>query len=258
MRLAILSDIHGNSIALDAVLEDIRSRGGADGYVLLGDFAAIGPDPVGVLERVARLAGAHFIRGNGDRYVVTGERPDWYKRDVTRTAEQIRRTELDVERSFSWTQGIVTAAGWLEWLADLPFELRLDLPDGTRMLAVHASPRSDDDPRFEPHASDDDLRELLGDARADLVVAGHTHRAMDRRLGPRLRLVNPGSVSNPLPSESDIRAGYASLDAGADGYSVELRRVDYDHDAVIESLRRVHHPAADFIGGLQRRPIPVD
>jgi len=62
MRLAVLADVHGNSIALDAVLEDIRSRGGVHGYLLLGDFAAIGPDPVGVVERITGLAGARFVQ----------------------------------------------------------------------------------------------------------------------------------------------------------------------------------------------------
>lgn len=105
MRLAILSDIHGNTIALDAVLEDIRSSGGVDGYLVLGDLAAIGPDPVGAPERVAGLPGAHVVRGNTDRYMVTGEGPDWYKRERSGSEEEIQRTELEVERSLSWTQG---------------------------------------------------------------------------------------------------------------------------------------------------------
>ena len=71
MKIAILSDIHGNSIALDAVLADIEHAGGVDGYWLLGDFAAIGPDPVGVLEQIRALPNALFLRGNTDRYAST-------------------------------------------------------------------------------------------------------------------------------------------------------------------------------------------
>jgi len=73
--IALLSDIHGNPIALDAVLEDIQQQGGADQYWILGDLAAIGHDPVGTLEKLARLPNATFVRGNTDRYLVTGERP---------------------------------------------------------------------------------------------------------------------------------------------------------------------------------------
>ena len=75
MRIAILSDIHGNSIALDAVLGDLERRGGADQHWLLGDLVAMGPDPIGVLERITALPNASFVRGNTDRYLVTGERP---------------------------------------------------------------------------------------------------------------------------------------------------------------------------------------
>jgi len=75
MRIALLSDIHGNSIALDAVLKDISAQGGTDEYLILGDLAAIGYDPIGALERVAALPRAHIIRGNTDRCLVSGERP---------------------------------------------------------------------------------------------------------------------------------------------------------------------------------------
>ena len=61
MRVAVLSDIHGNSIALDAVLEDIEDRGGVDEYWLLGDYVAIGPDPVGVIRRLLALPNATLV-----------------------------------------------------------------------------------------------------------------------------------------------------------------------------------------------------
>src|SRR5437588_13023930 len=75
MRLAILSDIHGNPLALDAVLTDIRSQGEVDAYWLLGDFTALGYDPVTPLEKVTALSHASFTRGNTDRYVVTEDLP---------------------------------------------------------------------------------------------------------------------------------------------------------------------------------------
>jgi len=72
MRIALLSDIHGNSLALDAVLADIATVG-VDGYWILGDIVALGPDPVGVLQRLSTLQNCYFIRGNTDRYLVTGD-----------------------------------------------------------------------------------------------------------------------------------------------------------------------------------------
>ena len=75
MRLAILSDIHGNPLALDAVLADIQSQGEVDAYWVLGDFAALGYDPVTPLETMTALPHASFTRGNTDRYVVTEDLP---------------------------------------------------------------------------------------------------------------------------------------------------------------------------------------
>src|SRR5438445_13079387 len=75
MRVAVFADIHGNSIALNAVLADITARGGADAYWVLGDLIAIGADPVGTLERLAALPNATFVQGNTERYLLTGERP---------------------------------------------------------------------------------------------------------------------------------------------------------------------------------------
>ena len=75
MRIALLADIHGNSIALDAVLADIQARGVVNGYWILGDLCAVGFDPAGVVERLQALPNTLFIRGNADRYVTSGNLP---------------------------------------------------------------------------------------------------------------------------------------------------------------------------------------
>src|SRR5262245_43454687 len=132
MRLAILSDIHGNLLALDAVLADLQTLGNIDAYWVLGDLAALGYDPVTPLERVIRLPNVHCVRGNTDRYVVTADLPlheEQVRADATLLAQWV-----EAARAFAWTRGYLTARGWFEWLANLPVELRLRLPDGTRLL----------------------------------------------------------------------------------------------------------------------------
>jgi predicted phosphodiesterase len=254
MRLALLSDVHGNPIALDAVLADVQDQGGADAYWVLGDLAAIGYDPIGALERLAALPQVRFARGNTDRYVVSGERP---KPDLAQSALgdlDLVRLLVMIAGSFAWTQGAVTATGWFPWLAGLPLEQRMTLPDGTRLLGVHASPGQDDGDGISPATSDDTLRGLLAGCDANLVCVGHTHRALDRTVDG-VRVVNLGSVSNP--HGSDLRASYVLLDAGAGGYGLRHRQVSYDVQAVVEAVKRSHHPAADFIIGHflgQRRP----
>jgi predicted phosphodiesterase len=250
MRLALLSDVHGNLIALDAVLADIERRGGVDEVLFLGDHVAIGPDPVGVLERIAKLPHARCLRGNTDRYLLTGERPI-HTFGATTEAEKVTM-RIELANSFSWTQGFVTAAGWFDWIAALPFEIRLVLPDGARLRGVHGTHRADDENTLRPEATDAQLVELLEGVDAELVCAGHTHLALDRRLGDRLRLVNPGAVSNPIRPDGGL-ASYAIVDASATDHEVELRRVDFDHDAFEDSLRAAHHPATEYLIGLHRR-----
>ena len=235
MRLALLSDIHGNPIALDAVLADVETQGGVDGYIILGDLAALGHDPVTVLERVVALPDALITHGNTDRYVVTGDRPP---------IPPPPGKEIEIAHSFAWTQGYVTGAGWFDWLAQLPLEVRIELPDGTRMLGVHAAPGTDDGAGVNPVLTDRELGELLSGCGADLVITGHTHWALDRTVDG-VRAVNLGSVSNPWAP--DLRASYVLLDAGATGHEVTARRVDYDRQAVIDGIAASHHPTQEFL-----------
>ncbi|MGZ6994918.1 MAG: metallophosphoesterase family protein [Acidimicrobiia bacterium] len=248
MRVALLSDIHGNTTALDAVLDDIARRGGADRHWVLGDLVALGPDPIGVLERITVLPGVEIIRGNTDRYVVTGERPPPSVSDAAHDPSLVP-VVAEVAASFAWTAGCVLAGGWIEWLAELPTEVRLVLPDGTRFLGVHAAPGRDDGPGINPHDHDDDLTAMLDGGAADVVFAGHTHWPVDRTAGP-YRAVNLGSVSNPLAP--DLRASYVMVDAWETAHTIEHIRVEYDHEAVIASLEALNHPGRPWLIKHQR------
>ncbi len=247
MRIALLADVHGNPIALDAVLADARAAG-AERVWVVGDLAAIGPEPAAVLERVAALDGAVVTRGNTDRYVVTGEGPPPGLATV-RGDPALIPTYAALAASFAWTRGYLTGRGWLEWLERLPLEHRLTTPEGVRVLAVHAAPGTDDGEGVHPGCSDAELGARLAGADAELVVVGHTHEAMVRRVG-RCTVLNVGSVSNPRAP--DLRAGYALLEVTTHGVEVEPRRVAYDHDAFAASVRRSRHPAAEFILRHQR------
>jgi predicted phosphodiesterase len=231
MRIAVISDIHGNIVALDAVLADVEN---VDAHWVLGDLVAHGPRPVECVRRVAALPGLVAVRGNTDRYTLT-EPPS-----------------AEMEPSFDWTRRELAAAGLLDWLGALPLEARPAAPDASRVLLVHASPGRDDGPGLDPYTSDDDLVATgFSSAAADLIVVGHTHHADERRLGGA-HVVNPGPVS--LPRESDDRARYAVLTATAEGWSVEHHVVAYDRDATLADLDSVAHPSADWLRGKLTTP----
>jgi predicted phosphodiesterase len=245
VHLALIADIHGNSVALDAVLEELRDDE-IDEYWFLGDLVAIGPDPIGVLDRIEAIHNARCIRGNTDRYVTMRDRPGPSKEQVL-ADPSVLDVWANVESSFSWTQGAVTVAGRFDLLASLEVETRCSLPDGTRVLGVHASPGRDDGHGAHPSHTDAELAERFGSAGADVVFVGHTHTALDRTVGG-VRIVNPGSVSNPPPGITD--ASYAVLRSDASSHEIELRSVPYDFAAVVAQLERVRHPARGFIAGL--------
>jgi len=261
MRIAVFSDTHGNSIALDAVLGDMQRVGGADAHWFVGDAAMIGFDPMGTVERLSGLPNLVAVRGNGDRRIATA--PEIVREITARfiaTAPEIVReitarfiaTASDEEAVIwrstladsEWTRDALKAAGLYGWIARLPLEERVTLPDGTRVLLVHASPGTDEGVGIREEQRDEEVGALLAGANADLVFVGHTHQPLDRTVDG-VRIVNLGSVSNP-PRE-DKRAMWTLLGADESGYTVERRYAAYDLAAVRERLARDQVPARDYL-----------
>lgn len=243
MRVAILADIHGNPIALEAVLADIEARDGVDGYWILGDLCAIGFDPAGVLDRLSALPHALFVRGNADRYVTSGNLPDPTFEQVAADPTLIPLM-AEVVGSFNWTKGYLTGRGWLDWLGALPTEQRLTLPDGTRVLLVHSTPSSDDGHGLNPSLNEDELRAEIAGSSADLICVGHFHLPIDRTLDG-VRVINPGPVSNNFAP--DLRAAYAILEADTEKYKIRFHRVAYDIEAAKEAALRSGNPGAGYV-----------
>lgn len=244
MRIAVLSDIHGNIVAFDAVLEALHADGPVDEYWLLGDFVALGPSPVEVLERVDSLSPVRCVRGNTDRYIFAGDRPGPTIEDVEADLDKLPNL-VEVVGTFGWTEGALSRTDKVAWLAALPLEIRTQLPDGTRMLGVHAYPGSDTGQGFRVGLTQDHYAQRLDGCDADLVFAGHHHRQLDVTVGAQ-RAVNVGSVSMDLDHQ---RACYAVVDADTSGHRVELHAIDYDRDAVIQHLKDLRHPGRDYIIG---------
>lgn len=242
MRLAVLADIHGNLLALDAVLADLAAQGGADKLWVLGDLAASGPRPSECIQRLRGLKEASFISGNTDRYVVTGERP----RAKAENAEawpiyqdRMRRREA----GYNWTLAQLGYAEY-EFLAGLRSELELEVADYGWIIGFHAAPGSDERVITDQTPTEEVLDSLL-DREGRLACYGHIHTAVDRDLGA-WRLVNPSSVGF---ANDDWRASYALITFDKASATVDQRRVTYDRDAVEADLR-ARHPNGDLAPSL--------
>jgi predicted phosphodiesterase len=223
MRIALLSDIHGNLIALDAVLADLARRGPFDLVVVAGDLVWAGPWPAEVVDRVQALEGV-VIRGNTDDFFSrTPDDTPPGKRE-RRFAEHLRwmLQRLGQERAV--------------YLASLPFEHRFHPPGAEELLVVHANP-TDLDRGILPDLSTEALDELLAPGGVEpgwkALAFGHVHVAFISRWRGRL-LVDAGSAG--LPMDGDPRAAYAILSWNGSAWQGEHHRVPYDVAVVTREM----------------------
>lgn len=233
IKLAVLADIHGNSVALQAVLDDLASEGGADYTIVLGDLAVFGPDPNGVLTLLKDHKPTFYISGNTDRYLVEERYP---------TGSGKQSWEAQVLASFPWTARQLGQHG-LQFLANLSRRHLLSFSEAHSVLAVHGSPRSDEE-NIYPDTSEAELKQMLWHSQPyNLLLCAHTHLPVNRVVDGR-RVVNAGSVG--LPFDTYPAASYVLVHLQPGGhYRIEFRRVAYNVETVIDQLFAVAHPAAE-------------
>ncbi len=246
-RFAVLADVHGNLLALEAVLSHLEEQGGCDQMLVLGDLAVFGPDPQQTLERLAALPRTRFVQGNTDRYLVTGRRPPLPPvEDASRWRKMPGFLE-EREANFRWTVRQLEYK-WYSFLKELPFDQRLDVSGYGSTLAVHGSPLGDEVGIWS-ETTDGELSEILSGTDCRLLLCGHTHQALDRSVD-LARVINVGSVG--LPLDGDTRAAYAILELDGGECHVAINRVEYDVEKVVARLAEVGHPAMDWVGSRLR------
>ncbi|MGB8966693.1 MAG: metallophosphoesterase family protein [Candidatus Cybelea sp.] len=215
MRIAVLSDIHGNLLGLDACLTDLASQGGADAIAVAGDLCLDGPKPKKVLQRLEEI-GAQCVKGNTDRYL--SEEAQGQNFPPAQAAQ------------IAWTRREL-GERWLSWLHGLPFALRIG-EDENQLLIVHANPKSDDE-HLWPDSDGTILQRLVGEERATTIAFGHLHIPYVRMWRGRL-LVDVASAG--LPKDGDPRACYAIFTERDGGWQVKHRRVPFDVKRVATQL----------------------
>ena len=239
MRIAVLSDIHGNLTALDAVLADIRAA--APDLVLHGgDLADAGSSPVEVVDRIRGL-GWRGVLGNTDEMLI---RPESLEAFAARS--QAPPSLWDAVRAIASATRDVLGPERLAWLRTLPLSIA-----EPGFALVHARP-GDSWRAPAPDAGDAELEGIYGPLDQPIAVFGHTHLPMIRTLPgtPRL-LINTGSVG--LPYDGDPRASYLLLD----GDMPTLRRVDYDLDRELDRLAASALPGALWTTKILRARAPL-
>lgn len=230
MRYALISDVHANLPALEAVLADIGARQDVGAIYHLGDLVGYSPWPNEVVEMLvaARIPG---VAGNYDSTVATG-----YKHCGCRS-ENPRQEELS-HISYEWTRGHVSPRT-RSVLGALPF--RIDIrplgghASGPTVTLVHATPNNNLVYVTEDRADEflAKLAQRAGLGTGDVLCFGHTHEPWQRQVDG-VHFINTGSVGRP--KDGDWRAGYVLLDVGAGAAGVEIVRVAYDVEAAARAV----------------------
>ena len=229
MRVAVLSDVHGFSLALETVVADIRATGPYDAVIVAGDHCEIGPAPREALG-LLRSTGWVLLKGNTEDDLVeaASDRAGSH-------AEHYAIRELGPE-------GIA-------FLAGLPFSHRITPPGGTSpgddLLVVHANPH-DLRTQLTEEMSDRAVREVLGDERPGALVFGHYHVCFTRMVDETL-LVDVSAVGNPKDRDLRCKYGVLTWDESARRWSVELRKLDYPLEATHDQIMASDLPNPDKV-----------
>ena len=227
MRIALISDIHGNQLALEAVLADAKRRH-VERIVCLGDTATLGPRPRDVLSTL-RALGCPCILGNHDAFLIEPELVARYTKvpvivdAIERCREQLTEEDLAFVRTFRE-------------------EYEVALPGDRRLYLFHGSPDSNTRDVLATTPGDE-LDAMIGTRRASVMAGGHTHIQMLRQHRGTW-IVNPGSVGMPFREyvsgarpEIMPYAEYAIVDASTDVIGVELLRVPLDKELLRSEVR---------------------
>lgn len=220
MKLAIVSDVHGNLAALEAVIEDVGSVK-PDLVVHGGDLAVNGPHPAECVDRIREL-GWPGIAGNTDLALWT--LPETLRESVVNTFRVLAAATTDL-----------LGAERVAWLKTLLLEWH----DGDRVALVHAVP-GDTWKGVLPGTSDAELQEIYDPLGAEVAVYCHIHRPYIRKLD-RFTVANSGSVG--LPWDGDARSSYLLIENG----QPVVRRVVYDVERHIADLEHSAYPSSQWL-----------
>jgi putative phosphoesterase len=231
MKIAFISDIHGNAAALDNVLLD-SSKKKVDKIYVLGDLCYRGPEPKRSLELVRSL-GAEVIKGNADEWVVRGVQ----KGEVPEKALDMMNRERD------WTISQLEPSD-VDYLDKLPSEINF-LIDGVAINMFHAAP----DSLFDivlPNADDALIQSKLMSSQKDarIYIYGHIHKSYIRYMNGKV-IINTGSVG--LPFDGLPMASYAIVEIEEGSIRTSIERVSFDIEQIAEQYRKVNYPNAEMM-----------
>ena len=213
MKIAVISDIHANLIALKAVLEDIKNNS-CDKIFVLGDLAMAGPQPKETIDFVMQQKDWKIIQGNTDKLIC-----DY--------SESLLNKMLDsfplMAKALSDDVKIINETQ-VEYLKNLPPQKEIEI-EGLKVLLVHGSPRRNNEDIL-PALPIETVEEIISGTDSDIILCGHTHMPAGYQTKTKQTVINVGSVGRPMTP--DLKSCYLILDIKDGTFTAEHRLLDYD------------------------------
>lgn len=239
MKVAVLSDIHGNMQALESVMADIKENN-CEKVFCLGDLAMAGPEPAKVIDFVKSQSNWTVIQGNTDKMIA-----DF-------TPEILKNTEkaFPVMAHALADDVLFLAEDKKNFLKNLSAQKELTV-EGVKVLLVHGSPRRNNEDIL-PDMPLEQIEEIIKDVDADLIFCGHTHVPAGYQTNTKQTVVNVGSVGRPMTK--DAKACYCIADFENGSFSIEHRLIDYNRELSAEIMRARNFDGAEKLAEMILHP----
>lgn len=238
MKVAVLSDIHGNLFALNSVLEDIK-KNDVDEIFCLGDLAMAGPEPNETIDFVKKQNWT-IIQGNTDKMIADYSEAVY---NAVKEGAPIMANALENDVKSISTEN-------KEFLKQLPEKLALEL-EGVNILLVHGSPRRNNENIF-PDLTKEQINEIVAGVKENIIFCGHTHIPCGYQTDNGITIVNDGSVGRPFTDNPE--ACYVLADFNNGAFTIEHRFVDYDKVKAAEILTKRHFEGAEKLANMLIKP----
>ena len=239
MKVAILSDIHGNMQALESVMADIKENN-CEKVFCLGDLAMAGPEPTKVINFVKSQSNWTVIQGNTDKMIA-----DF-------TPEILKNTEkaFPVMGHALADDVLFLSDDAKNFLKNLSHQKELNV-DGVKVLLVHGSPRRNNEDIL-PGMPLEQIEEMIKNVDADLIFCGHTHVPAGYQTNTKQTVVNVGSVGRPMTKDAKSCYCIANFENGS--FSIEHRFMDYNRELSAEIMRTRNFDGAEKLAEMILHP----
>lgn len=240
MKIAVISDIHGNMQALEAVLDSINKED-CEKIFCLGDLAMAGPQPnetINKIKELINIGNFELIQGNTDEYLSKNS-DEMY--NIINKANPIMASAYNADREVISNEN-------LEFLKSLPAQKTIEI-NGVKILLTHGSPRANNENIF-PELPIEKIEEMLIGVDADLIFCGHTHQPCGYQTNTKQTVVNVGSVGRPLNEHP--RACYLLLEIveNTGEFYVEHKLIRYDKEKAAELLKQRNFEGAEKLASM--------